>query len=101
MHGRQEEWIGHCHRYFGLEKRVVWSRTVVTGRERKNVGQRKIRKVESGAPIFAQRKQIQLASRRTQHQFLASLSGLRIQHCHELWCRSQMQLKSGVAVAAV
>ena len=23
---------------------------------------------------------------------LASLSGLRIWHCHELWCRSQLQL---------
>ena len=30
---------------------------------------------------------------------LASLSGLRIQHCHELWCRSQMQLRSGIAMA--
>ena len=25
---------------------------------------------------------------------LASLSGLRIQHCHELWCRSQTRLRS-------
>ena len=30
---------------------------------------------------------------------LASLSGLGIQHCHELWCRSQTQLGSDVAVA--
>ena len=30
---------------------------------------------------------------------LASLSGLRIQHCHKLWCRLQTQLRSGVAVA--
>ena len=29
----------------------------------------------------------------------APLRGLRIQHCHELQCRSQMQLGSGVAVA--
>ena len=29
------------------------------------------------------------------------ISGLRIQHCHELWRRSQMQLGSGVAVAVV
>ena len=34
-------------------------------------------------------------------QSLASLSGLRIQHCRELWCRSQMQLGSGTAVAVV
>ena len=30
---------------------------------------------------------------------LALLSGLRIRHCHELWCRSQTQLGSRVAVA--
>ena len=30
---------------------------------------------------------------------LASLSGLRIQHCSKFWCRSQMRLGSGVAVA--
>ena len=30
---------------------------------------------------------------------LTAHSGLKIPHCHELWCRSQMQLGSGVAVA--
>ena len=30
---------------------------------------------------------------------LASLCGLRIQRCHELWCRLQMQLGSCIAVA--
>ena len=30
---------------------------------------------------------------------LASISELRIQHCHELWCRLQTQLRSHVAVA--
>ena len=34
-------------------------------------------------------------------QSLASLSGLRIQHCCELWYRSQMQLRSHIAVAVV
>ena len=34
-------------------------------------------------------------------QSLALLSGLRTQHCHELWCRSQMQLGPQVAVATV
>ena len=33
-----------------------------------------------------------LASMRTWVQSLASLSGLRIQHCHELRCRWQMWL---------
>ena len=34
-------------------------------------------------------------------RLLAFLSGLRIWCCHELWCRSQTQLVSGVAVAVV
>ena len=33
--------------------------------------------------------------------FLASLSGLRIQRCPELWCRLQTWLGSGIAVALV
>ena len=40
-----------------------------------------------------------LVSMRTWVQSLASLSGLRLWHCHELWYRSQMQLGSCVAVA--
>jgi len=36
---------------------------------------------------------------RIQVRSLASLIGLRIQHCHEMWCRSQMQLGSCIAVA--
>ena len=32
---------------------------------------------------------------------LALLSGLRIWHCGELWCRSQTRLRSHIAVAAV
>ena len=38
---------------------------------------------------------------RTQVRSLASLSGLRVQHCSELWCRSQTRFGSGVAVAVV
>ena len=38
---------------------------------------------------------------RMQIQSLAVLSGLRIWHCHELQCRLQMWLRSGVAVAVV
>ena len=50
---------------------------------------------------MAQQKQIRLVSMRKWVRSLASLSGLRIQHCHELWCRSLMQLGSGVVVAVV
>ena len=38
---------------------------------------------------------------RLQVQSLASLSGLRIRLCHELWCRPKMWLGSGIAVAVV
>ena len=36
---------------------------------------------------------------RTQVRSLALLRGLRIRRCPELWCRSQIQLGSCVAVA--
>ena len=56
-------------------------------------------KIGLGVRIVAQWKWIWLASMRTQVWILASLTGLRIQHCRERWCRSQMWLGSGVAVA--
>ena len=58
------------------------------------------KKVSLGVPVVAQWKQIWLVSMRTQVWSLASPSGLRIQLCHELWCRSQMQLGFDVAMAA-
>ena len=57
-----------------------------------------IGKAKRGVPVVAQQKRIQLASMRMQVQSLASLSGLRIQCCCELWCGSQMWLGSCVAV---
>ena len=50
---------------------------------------------------MAQQQQTQLVSMRTCVRSLALLSGLRSQCCQELWCRSQMQLGSSVAVAMV
>ena len=47
---------------------------------------------------MAQQKWIWLVSMRTQVRSLASLTGLRICHGHELWCRSQTPLRSGIAV---
>ena len=47
-----------------------------------------------GVPIMAQQKLIRLGTMRLQVQSLASLSGLWIQCCHELWCGSQMWLRS-------
>ena len=51
-----------------------------------------------GVPIVAQQL-MNLTSMRTWVQSLALLSGLRIQRFCELWCRSQMQLGSGIVVA--
>ena len=45
---------------------------------------------------MAQWKQIQLGTMWLRVRSLASLGGLRIQHCRELWCMSQMQLGSWV-----
>ena len=52
----------------------------------------------SGVPIVAQQLRIWLVSTRMWVQSLVSLSGLRIRHYHELWFRSQMRLRSHVAV---
>ena len=54
-----------------------------------------------GAPVVAQRKWIRLGTVRLQVPSLASLRGLRIRRCRELWCRSQTGLGSRVAVAMV
>ena len=50
---------------------------------------------------MAQKKRVQLGTMRLCVQSLASLSELRIRRCHELWYRSQTQLRSGVAVVVV
>ena len=52
-----------------------------------------------GVPTVVQWKRIQLGTTRLWVRSLASLSGLSIWCCRELWCRSQMQLGSGIAVA--
>ena len=60
---------------------------------------KRIRSTRVGVPIVARQKRTWLASMRTQVPSLASLSGLRIQCCRELWCTLQMRLGSGVAGA--
>ena len=49
--------------------------------------------------IVTQWKRIQLVSMRMWVQSLDALNELRIQCCHELYCRSKMLLGSGIAVA--
>ena len=62
----------------------------------KNDTKELIYKTETGVPVVAQWKQIRLGNMRLRVQSLASLNGLRIQHCCELWCRWQTQLGSGI-----
>ena len=54
-----------------------------------------------GALFVAQRKGIGLVFIRRQIQPLTSLSGLKIRCCCELWCRSHLRLRSGVAMAVM
>ena len=49
--------------------------------------------------MVAQQKRIRLGTMRWWVRPLASLSGLGIQCCRELWCRSQTRLGSCVAMA--
>ena len=54
-----------------------------------------------GVSVVVQGKQIQLESMRMGVWSLALLSGLRIWHCRELWCRLQIWLGSCITVAVV
>ena len=56
-------------------------------------------KKPSEVPMWISRLRTCAILVRVRVQSLASLSGLRIWLFHELWCRSQMRLGSGVAVA--
>ena len=50
-------------------------------------------------PVVVQQKRTQPASLRTQAGSPAPLSGSRTRHRHELWCRPQVQLGYGAAMA--
>ena len=52
-----------------------------------------------GVPLVARQKRTQLGTMRLWVRSLAWLSGSRIQRCRKLWCRLQMRLGSGIAVA--
>ena len=60
-----------------------------------------IKYTNMGVPVMVRGKQIQLGTLRLQVRSLASLNGLRIQRCRELWCTLQTWLGSGIAVALV
>jgi len=69
------------------KKRRKGEREKETGREE---GRRKEKKEGRGVPVV-----VRLVSTSRQIQSLASLSGLRIWRCCELWCKSQTRLRSG------
>ena len=50
---------------------------------------------------MAQQKRIRQGTMRLWVRSLVSLTELRIRRCCELWCRSQMQPRSRLAVAVV
>ena len=50
-------------------------------------------------PLWFSELRTRLVSMKMWVPFLASFSGLRIQHCHDLWCRLQTQLRCGIAMA--
>ena len=58
-----------------------------------------VNKRKEGVPVMAQRKRIHLGTRRLKIRSLALLSELRIPCCLELWYRSQMQIRSDIAMA--
>ena len=62
---------------------------------------KRAKKVNTGVPVVAQLVKNLTSIHGDAGSIPASLSGLRIWRCCELWCRSQAQLGSGVAVAVV
>ena len=57
-----------------------------------------IKRYGMGVLVVAQWKRTPLGTMRMQDRSLASLSGLSIWRCHELWCKSQTQFGSGISV---
>ena len=57
-----------------------------------------LKKKNLRVPVMAQQKQNWLISVKMQVQSLTLLNELRIQHCPELWCRSHLGFRSGVAI---
>ena len=81
-----------------LTTTTIWSRNPPPGHlSRENHGS----KIYMGVPVMAQRKWIWLGTMRLWVWSLASISGLGIQGCHELWCRLQMRLRFCIAMVVV
>jgi len=78
---------------------MPWEVALKKGKKTKK--EKKKKEISLGVPIVVQWKRIPLVSRRMQVQSLASLSGLQIWPCRELWCRLQKRLRSVIAVTVV
>ena len=79
------------------DHQTIITRRVMEGTRHLNMNKQKYSL--RGAPIVVQQKRIQLGTMRLWVRYLASLSGLKIWPCHELWCKSQIWLGSYTAVA--
>ena len=80
---RPETQIHFCRRRTSVSKLGVW---VLNSFSAENG--------PGGVSVVVQQKRIRLGIMRLRVRSLASLSGLKIWRCHELWCRSQMWLGS-------
>ena len=60
-----------------------------------------LKKKKSGVPTVAQQVKNPTSTHEDAGSIPSPLSGLRIWYCCELWCRSQMQLESGIPMAMV
>ena len=80
----------HFHHILFIRKMLVWSALtqekeiriyLLKGKLSRNA----LKYKSQGVPVEAKQKRIRLGTMRLQVRSLASLSGLRIQCCHELW----------------
>ena len=86
------------HINFTSGKTKTKTKTPLAKKENKRLCLRKKRKKKKkGIPILAQQLTNPTSIMRMWVHSLATFSGLKIRHCHELW--SQMWLGSGIAVA--
>ena len=96
----------HCN-FKNYSVKVIWMGLTFSGRyllsiiEQKGEQKTKFKISFNGVPIIAQWKQIWRGTTRLRVRSLASLRGLRIQCCREMWGRLQTWLRSRVAVAVV
>ena len=93
-------WICFCYATMRTLRLVILKEMTLIKTEKIWKMDKKKKKIIPRVPVMAQWKQIQLGTMRLHVQSLPSISRLRIWHCCELWCRSQMLLGSCVAVAA-